>query len=981
MDCKDASSQSDAARRQALIASFGTRALSEPLDLDTLLTEAAVHAGAGLGVAHAKVLQYCPEADHLLVRAGVGWKSGVVGRATLSSGMASPPGRALRTGEAVSIADIRGEEDFVWSDLLRQHGVVSLLNVPVRVFGPVAWGVLEVDAEAPHQFSLEHEHFLVSLAALLGAAIRRLEAEAERHRADEALRESEARLRALADNLPSSMVYQVAMQRDGTGRRFVYIAQSCERLTGVSAEAAFADPAALYERILPEDRPGLGAAETEAIRNLRPFEFEARFAHADTGEVRWCRIASSPRELTDGALIWDGLLVDLTERRAAEERLRESEEMLRLSQQATLVGSFERDFRAGTLRWSAETYAIYGLPVPVFDEQGAPMLVANWLDAIHPEDRDRLAAEITSALACGAPELTLQYRIRRAGDGAERYLEARSRYFYDTMGHPLRAIGAAIDVTEQKETEAALRELSATLENRVAERTRERNRVWELSGDLLAVMDFDGRLKSINPAWSELLQLDEATLMAAHISDLVHPDDHAAVTGIVAALRRGEVVRGFENRLRQAGGAYITISWTAVPEGEVFYAVGRDVTREKEREEQLRQAQKMEAVGQLTGGIAHDFNNLLTAVLGSLELLRKRLPTGDERVSRLLDNAVQGAQRGASLTQRLLAFSRGQALNPKAVDVPEVVRGMSDLLRSSLGAGVRVETLFPLHLAPAHVDANQLELALLNLAVNARDAMLGTGQLTIAAREERVEVGQAGELAPGDYVVLGVTDTGEGMDEATLARCVEPFFTTKGIGKGTGLGLSMVYGLAEQSGGRLVLRSRKGDGTTAELWLPRAEAEATPTARPGVEMADLRLESPGRHTVLMVDDDPLVLASAASMLEDLGHAVVEAASGRQALEILRAGAKVDLIVTDQAMPGMTGIQLAAEVRRLWPGLPVLLGTGYVERAEMAASGLPLLGKPFGQAELAAAIEACLSATGQAGGNIVPFPKAEGRPLT
>jgi len=315
-------------------------------------------------------------------------------------------------------------------------------------------------------------------------------------------------------------------------------------------------------------------------------------------------------------------------------------------------------------------------------------------------------------------------------------------------------------------------------------------------------------------------------------------------------------------------------------------------------EARVRQAQKMEAVGQLTGGIAHDFNNLLMAVLGSLQLLRKRLPAGDDRASRLLENAVQAAQRGASLTQRLLAFSRGQALRPRAVNVAELVHGMSDLLRSSLGSGVRVTTDFPSALPPMLVDANQLELALLNLAMNARDAMQAQGELTIAARQECVGKEQGGELEQGSYVVLAVADTGEGMDEVTLARSVEPFFTTKGVGKGRGLGLSMVYGLAAQSGGWLILRSRKDEGTTAELWLLQAQTQATPAQVPGVKMTEPRLESSARRTVLVVDDDPLVLAATVSMLEDIGHSVLEAASGRQALEILRCAENVDVVLAD-----------------------------------------------------------------------------------
>ncbi len=397
----------------------------------------------------------------------------------------------------------------------------------------------------------------------------------------------------------------------------------------------------------------------------------------------------------------------------------------------------------------------------------------------------------------------------------------------------------------------------------------------------------------------------------------------------------------------------------------------REMAEHRATEATLRQAQKMEAMGQLTGGIAHDFNNLLTAVLGSLELLRKRVPADDARTARLLDNAVQGAQRGATLTQRLLAFGRRQALTPERVDVPALVRAMSDLLRSSVGE-VRIETRFPISVAPAHVDANQLELALLNLAVNARDAMPKGGTLTIAAREEQVGSDGRGRLAPGSYVVLGVTDTGEGMDEATLAQATEPFFTTKATGKGTGLGLSMVYGMAIQSGGQLVLHSRPGEGTTVELWLPRAEAASVlPPALPAAQVTPDR-RSDRRRIVLLVDDDPLVLASLGAMLEDLGHTTVEAGSGRQALEILRGGTEIDLVITDYAMPEMTGLQLAEALGRLRPELPVLLATGYMESLGPIASGPAPLVKPFASSALAQAIEDCFDREPPTAARIFPF---------
>lgn len=316
---------------------------------------------------------------------------------------------------------------------------------------------------------------------------------------------------------------------------------------------------------------------------------------------------------------------------------------------------------------------------------------------------------------------------------------------------------------------------------------------------------------------------------------------------VVSGAETAAVLRRWHENLALFGAAagaaslaLLLLSWLVVrglrAERAALDELRREVTRRETAEGRVRQAQRMEAVGQLTAGVAHDFNNLLTAVLGSLGMLRGRLPEGDPRAVRLLDTAVQAARRGASLVQSLLAFGRNQRLTPEAVDVPGLVRGMSDLLRTSLGAGVRIETRFPAALAPARVDAGQLEVALLNLAVNARDAMPGGGVLSVTARvervrspeEERVWIERDGEPAPGGYVVLSVADTGEGMDEATLARCMEPFFTTKGVGKGSGLGLSMVHGLAAQSGGRLVLVSRRGEGTTAEIWLPRAEVDAAP---------------------------------------------------------------------------------------------------------------------------------------------------------
>jgi signal transduction histidine kinase/CheY-like chemotaxis protein len=379
--------------------------------------------------------------------------------------------------------------------------------------------------------------------------------------------------------------------------------------------------------------------------------------------------------------------------------------------------------------------------------------------------------------------------------------------------------------------------------------------------------------------------------------------------------------------------------------------VATEIKQRIKVEEAFRQVQKMEALGQLTGGIAHDFNNLLSAVLGNLKLLRKRL-ADDAAALRLIDGAIEGAERGAALTQRLLAFARQQDLHPAAVDAAQLICGMIEMLRRSIGPLIEIETAFAENLWTAHVDANQLELALLNLVVNARDAMPDGGRLTLGARNETIAARAEGTLAAGDYVCLTVADTGAGMDDATLARATEPFFTTKGAGKGTGLGLSMVHGLAAQSGGALRLSSRSGAGTMAELWLPRSPARpATPAAAP----ARAEPQFPRSCTILLVDDDALISMATCEMLKDLGHRVIEAPSGSEALEILRAGTPIDVVVSDEAMPGMRGTQLAVEIRASWPDVPVILATGYAELPKNSELKLPLLRKPYAQEDLAAVI--------------------------
>jgi signal transduction histidine kinase len=403
-------------------------------------------------------------------------------------------------------------------------------------------------------------------------------------------------------------------------------------------------------------------------------------------------------------------------------------------------------------------------------------------------------------------------------------------------------------------------------------------------------------------------------------------------------------------------------------------------TRERELAlAQLFEAQKMDTIGRLTGGVAHDFNNLLMAVLGSLTLLEKRLPE-DPQTRRLLQNAIQGADRGKALTQRLLAFSRRQQLKPQAVDLGLLVRGMEELLKRAVGHAIALSSDFPGDLPPVLVDANQLELALLNVALNARDAMADGGSVKITAQAEtlrapapsnspRTANGGAkpaseavdGALPPGDYVRITIIDTGIGMDKSTLAKATEPFFTTKGPGKGTGLGLSMVHGLAAQSGGLLRIRSEPNAGTIVELWLPRANCA------PAAVVRSTELPAQGRPVttpckVLIVDDDSLVMTGTAAMISDLGHTPVEAHSGAEALDLLGSGLKVDVVLTDHVMPSMTGLQLAVYIQEKFPGLPIILATGYAELpVDPVSLGIARLAKPCTQHEIGEAIHAAVFA--------------------
>ncbi len=719
-------------------------------------------------------------------------------------------------------------------------------------------------------------------------------------------------------------------------------------------------PETFFTRIHPADRLRVKMAVAGVLEGAELFSREYRLLAPD-GTTRWVEARGrAQHDEEERPVRFSGVLVDITEQKRTEERLR-------IAQSAGGIGTFEYVPGFATAEVSEQFCRLLGLR----PSRVVPIRLVNALsmsgEAIFAPDMDS-----------GEPGRIVhaEFQVRRPGTQEVRWVARRSEAVADSENAGIRHVGVIYDITDSKLAEAELRAFNEQLGSMVESRTRERDRIWQNSRDLMVVADTSGLLEAVNPAWSELLGYDLRETVGKRLHDFVHPEDVERTSmGLDAAGDRSAA--SFESRLLHRDGSPRWFSWTASSDRETVYANGRHVTTERaqaealrQAEDQLRQAQKMEAVGQLTGGIAHDFNNLLTGVIGALDLLQTRLAQGrTENLERYAKAAISSANRAAALTHRLLAFSRRQPLDPKPVQANQLVTGMEDLLRRTLGESIRLEIVTAGGLWLTLCDPNQLENALLNLAINGRDAMPEGGTLTIETCNTHLDRAYAAQhqgVSAGQYICVSVTDTGTGMTPDVIARAFDPFFTTKPLGQGTGLGLSMIYGFARQSEGHARIYSEVGKGTTVKIYLPRYHGEV-PDRAPQASNEKLPF-SPSGETVLVVEDEAVVRDLIIEVLEDLGYRPLQAPDGPGGLRILETDQRVDLLVTDVGLPGLNGRQLADAARVRRPNLKVLFITGYAENAAISSGflepGMEMITKPFSVDALALRIRQMIEAPAQ-----------------
>ena len=796
----------------------------------------------------------------------------------------------------------------------------------------------------------------------------------ERRRLEAERDQAQTLLRSFVEAMPG-----VVYAKDRQGRLLIgnrgtteLIGRPPDAYVGRTDAELLADPAQAAAVMVADARVmASGQAET----------LEEEVSFPDGRRATWLSTKAPLRD-ADGTVVGlVGTSLDITERKAAEQRHRETEERYRLAARATNDAIWDWRIADGHVIWNEALAILFGHALAETSAQW-------WLDHIHPDDRARVDADIHAVIeGSGTTAWYGEYRFRRA-DGSYAAVLDRGTVLRDGDGRPVRMIGAMFDLTERKQAEAAL-----------AER-EERLRLATDAGDMgFWDVDLVNDLLIWPPRTKAMFGISaHVPVSMRDFYDGLHPDDREATSAAFAAAIDPLQRALYDVEYRTVGKEDGIVRWVAAKGRGLFEAgacvrvvgvviditarkaaqarlqelnerlegrVAEEVAERLKVEEALRQSQKMEAVGQLTGGIAHDFNNMLAAVIGPLDLLAARMGDDDARARRYVDMAIDGARRAALLTQRLLAFSRQQPLQPVALDANRLVAGMSDLLVHSLGSSVRLETVLGAGLWWTHADANQLENVILNLAVNARDAMPGGGRLTVETANCHLDHRYAAEqvgVPEGQYVMIAVTDTGTGMPPEVIAKAFDPFFTTKQVGRGTGLGLSQVYGFVKQSAGHVKIYSELGQGTTVKVYLPRLLRPPVPATGDAAAPLPLPLGDAG-EVVLVVDDEPSVREFSRHALTELGYRVLEADGAEAALRLLDAHPEVTLLFTDVVMPEVNGRQLADRARERRPDLKVLFTTGYTRNAVVHNGvldpGVHLIGKPFTVEDLAQRVRAVL----------------------
>ncbi len=670
---------------------------------------------------------------------------------------------------------------------------------------------------------------------------------------------------------------------------------------------------------------------------------------------------ASPRAI-GGVLV---VVSETTQSVVAAKKLAESQERLQLALSAGRgIGTWDWDVVNDRVVADERFARLYGVDVQRA-AKGAP--IADFFAGIHPADLAEVQQQVDATLNSAAP-FSAEYRL--LGKGSETWVVAEGRCEFDNDGKPLRFHGLSFDITARRQAEDRLRELNANLERAVIERTQARGLSWQVSPDLMGALNSEGYFVTSNPAWKSVLGWSEEEVASMSIFDFLHPDDVETTRRGFDLTQVGQPAVRFPNRYRCKDGGYRWISWTGVPEDGMVYCTGRDITDErrqaellKQTQDALRHSQKMEALGQLTGGMAHDFNNMLQGIMMPLEAIRRAAQLGrTDTVEKFANAGLDSARRAATITHRLLAFSRRQPMSLGSLDCAAAIMDLEVLLKNAVGENVQLRFEFESDCWRVLTDQHQFENAVINLAINARDAMPAGGTLTFKARnvlQSAVDSKTLG-LISRDYLQVSVCDDGIGMSSDTASQAFEPFFTTKPLGQGTGLGLSMIYGFAKQSGGLAAIESQEGKGTCVHLWLPRSDGLAIS----GSAAAERGPGAKGKHSILVVEDDDLVRTMTAQALRDAGYTVLEAADATAAFAQFDSGAAVDVMLSDVGMPGLNGRQLADAALQRLPHLKVVLMTGYaahVVAGDLTNSEIQLLTKPFENSALLITIaNACAS---------------------